>query len=247
MNHELKIRAKRLRLAISELLGLEIKMSQSLELVAREENYPNWDAASACAGRTSRATIELDVTGDRNTPLSLDRLFPGYGREIEHLRQITDPKSSGGALVVVGGMLGTGKTSTLHLLLNHLAEQHLGVTTLLVGLQEYPLPSTWHSRTLFGDRQSLPTLEVGTPLLARNWTEEFVVLFEVRSEAEASQAVMLAQAGYKVFTTIHCHPGRTLDAWHQFLRGVSQRLMEQLIADGRALFISKHIRSEAVA
>ncbi|HGO6836611.1 TPA: glyoxalase superfamily protein, partial [Pseudomonas aeruginosa] len=48
MNHELKIRAKRLRLAISELLGLEIKMSQSLELVAREENYPNWDAASAC-------------------------------------------------------------------------------------------------------------------------------------------------------------------------------------------------------
>ncbi|EPH9905180.1 glyoxalase superfamily protein, partial [Pseudomonas aeruginosa] len=56
MNHELKIRAKRLRLAISELLGLEIKMSQSLELVAREENYPNWDAASACAGRTSRAT-----------------------------------------------------------------------------------------------------------------------------------------------------------------------------------------------
>ncbi len=58
---------------------------------------------------------------------------------------------------------------------------------------------------------------------------------------------MLAQAGYKVFTTIHCHPGHTLDAWHQFLRGVSQRLMEQLIADGRALFISKHIRSEAVA
>ncbi len=39
MNHELKIRAKRLRLAISELLGLEIKMSQSLELVGDDREF----------------------------------------------------------------------------------------------------------------------------------------------------------------------------------------------------------------
>ncbi|EOI1411445.1 glyoxalase superfamily protein [Pseudomonas aeruginosa] len=54
MNHELKIRAKRLRRAVSVVLGQDIKTSQSLELVAREENYPNWDAACACAGESWR-------------------------------------------------------------------------------------------------------------------------------------------------------------------------------------------------
>lgn len=37
MNHELKIRAKRLRRAVSVVLGQDIKTSQSLELVARRK------------------------------------------------------------------------------------------------------------------------------------------------------------------------------------------------------------------
>lgn len=46
MTNELKNRAKRLRVAIKKTLGVHITLAQSLELVAKEENYPNWDAAT---------------------------------------------------------------------------------------------------------------------------------------------------------------------------------------------------------
>jgi hypothetical protein len=49
---ELKARAKRLRVAINDMIGKSVTSSQSLELVAKEENYPNWDAASASYGNT---------------------------------------------------------------------------------------------------------------------------------------------------------------------------------------------------
>ena len=47
MTNDLKNRAKRLRVAIKDTLDVSITMAQSLELVAIEENYPNWDAATA--------------------------------------------------------------------------------------------------------------------------------------------------------------------------------------------------------
>ncbi|AYG47907.1 hypothetical protein DV532_26860 (plasmid) [Pseudomonas sp. Leaf58] len=43
----LKSRAKRLRHAIEKMLGIPVSHSQALELVAKEENYPHWDAACA--------------------------------------------------------------------------------------------------------------------------------------------------------------------------------------------------------
>ncbi len=43
----LKPRAKRLRAAIQAMLGVSINHAQALELIAQEENYPNWDAACA--------------------------------------------------------------------------------------------------------------------------------------------------------------------------------------------------------
>ena len=47
MTNELKTRAKRLRTAIKDTLDVSISVAHSLELVAKEENYPNWDAATA--------------------------------------------------------------------------------------------------------------------------------------------------------------------------------------------------------
>lgn len=44
----LKIRAKRLRAGLKDLCDVHLTASQALELVAKEEGYPNWDAASAC-------------------------------------------------------------------------------------------------------------------------------------------------------------------------------------------------------
>lgn len=48
----LKARAKRLRTAITAMFKVPVSVAQSLELVAQEENFPTWDAASASSGRT---------------------------------------------------------------------------------------------------------------------------------------------------------------------------------------------------
>lgn len=55
INTDLKTRAKRLRVAVKNVLGAEITNSQALELVAQEENFPTWDAASACYENRIRA------------------------------------------------------------------------------------------------------------------------------------------------------------------------------------------------
>lgn len=247
MNHELKIRAKRLHRAVSVVLGQDIKTSQSLELVAREENYPNWDAACACAGESARSAVDMIITDTRESHWSIEGLVKEHSQVLDLLQQITDPGSPKGALVVVGGVIGVGKSTTLHRLLAYLAGHYQGVRLLFAGIQEYPLPSGWHVRRLHDDRTSFRAGGLGTPLLVENLTEEFVVLFDVRNDAEAEQAVMLAQAGYKVFATIHCQPGCTSDTWWKCLRGVHQRLMAQLIADGRAVFISKDIGCASAA
>lgn len=48
-NEALKGEARRLRSAITDMFGVRVSVAQSLELVAKAKNYPNWDAASACA------------------------------------------------------------------------------------------------------------------------------------------------------------------------------------------------------
>ncbi|HFH4587054.1 TPA: glyoxalase superfamily protein [Pseudomonas aeruginosa] len=102
MNHELKIRAKRLRRAVSVVLGQDIKTSQSLELVAREENYPNWDAACACAGESARSAVDMIITDTRESHWSIEGLVKEHSQVLDLLQQITDPGSPKGALVVVG-------------------------------------------------------------------------------------------------------------------------------------------------
>ncbi len=46
---ELKAEAKRLRSAVADMFNVNVSVSQSLELIAKTKNFPNWDALSACA------------------------------------------------------------------------------------------------------------------------------------------------------------------------------------------------------
>jgi len=57
MNTELnnyKERVKRLRKAVSSVLNVECSQSQAYELIAKEENYPNWDALSGSINKNSK-------------------------------------------------------------------------------------------------------------------------------------------------------------------------------------------------
>ncbi|MFK4132411.1 glyoxalase superfamily protein [Pseudomonas luteola] len=66
MSTILKQRAKRLRNALGDLFDIRVSLSQSLELIAHEEGYSNWDAASACYDRSPvTSTLPSNQASDR--------------------------------------------------------------------------------------------------------------------------------------------------------------------------------------
>lgn len=51
--NELKQRAKRLKTAIFSVLNMDCTQSQAYEIMAKEENFPNWDALSGSLEKTN--------------------------------------------------------------------------------------------------------------------------------------------------------------------------------------------------
>ena len=57
--NEYKARASRLRAAIQNTLGVDCTSSQALELIAKQENFQNWDALSGTASKTNAALVDV--------------------------------------------------------------------------------------------------------------------------------------------------------------------------------------------
>jgi nucleoside-triphosphatase THEP1 len=91
MKSDIKIRAKRLATAITDMFGVKVSHSNALELVAKEENYPNWDAASANFDKT----------------LSKSPNLPSKYKLLEKLHTRGIPDQMG---FFIAGKPGTGKT-----------------------------------------------------------------------------------------------------------------------------------------
>lgn len=94
--NELKVRAKRLRSAIKSVLDVKVSIAQSLELVAKEENYPTWDAACACRSQLNE--------GRKHQFLDSDSV------------KIESP------YIVIGGRSGSGKSTLARKLANRMAK-----------------------------------------------------------------------------------------------------------------------------
>lgn len=65
---EYKERVKRLRKAVSTVLGVPCSQSQAYELLAKEENYPHWDALS---GVLKQQSSSLEKTPSQNSPRNI--------------------------------------------------------------------------------------------------------------------------------------------------------------------------------
>lgn len=100
----LKVRAKRLRAAIKSVLRANVSHAQSLELVAQEENYPTWDAACACI-----KIIKPEGNDFRWDFVSADQV------KIEN------------SCILIGGKVGTGKSTLAHNIANRIAEKYGGL------------------------------------------------------------------------------------------------------------------------
>lgn len=218
----LKSRAKRLRTALTDMLKVPVTHSQSLELVAKEENFPNWDAACASYGRTKQppsaapATAHIQVSIQRNQTPSIATIFGTNESIIAELNRLMDLSDTRGALVLISGTAGQGKTTTARVVMGELALERNGTRERLSQIEVSP--------------------EEDFPLGHR-----LKLMDEIRDDRIAFEAVALALAGVKVVAVIHARDG--LERIRVLLRryGAGENLLDQLIADGQALSVFQEL------
>jgi len=234
----LKARAKRLRPAITAMFGVPVGHSQSLELVAQEENYPNWDAACAsyAPGASARRThpkepFQLSINASRGANISFAGLLGADPQLLNALNQVLGSPHAGG-LVLIGSTTAKGKSTTARVLVEHmLSTLTPGAQVVLVGAIDIPYPDGTVSRRVD---------EFDSCLGEGPVNEKIIVIDEIRTQRMAFEAVALAQAGLKVIATIHAGPStqqRLSVLLDQF--GVGEAMLGSLDAAGQVIAIQQ--------
>ncbi|MEG0870410.1 MAG: ATPase, T2SS/T4P/T4SS family [Hafnia sp.] len=229
----LTARAKRLRTAITKMCQVKITHSQALELVAMEENYPNWDAACASYGKSNSLQASLPPTHNLQIRLSLGEtpnlngLLKDHAGTLQILRNMLNVSNKAGALLLVAGLTGSGKTNTTRLVIEDLIRTHGEKEPIRIahfGHEEFMYPKSADARYL-SDNASL--LDEGLK------NTHVVVVDEIRSERQAFEAVTLAESGIKVIAIIHATSAseRFRFLLERFRAGAKQ--LDALLADGR--------------
>ncbi|WP_410951016.1 ATPase, T2SS/T4P/T4SS family [Pseudomonas sp. S1(2024)] len=195
----LKSRAKRLRHAIEKMLGIPVSHSQALELVAKEENYPHWDAACAAHPKALPKERYTPLVRELRTQIrpdwvgQYDEVFannPQLGKEIQDF--LRTPK---GGLVILAGSTGCGMTTTLSQMADEaLIQGHDSVDFYQFGKQEreYPAAIKWVNAS--GGQSIMDS--------ARS-RSDIVFVDDLRCGRVAYEALQLAQIGFKVVVGLH--------------------------------------------
>ncbi|MHD0644141.1 glyoxalase superfamily protein [Pseudomonas aeruginosa] len=195
----LKARAKRLGVAIQKTLGHKASHSQLLELVAQEENYPNWDAAcKSFADTTLQSEVDMEVES------KYDRWRTPYMKLVQAL--IERFKGAGrvpGSFRLYVGTVGSGKTTRLH---NDLLSYANGRRVFFIGYQEMPFDP--------GIRlvESLRDID----------SETLIVIDEANWKEELALAGLLSRTGLDIVSTAQF---KSLDEAQQALHEDSQQRM----------------------
>lgn len=181
---EYKARATRLRAAIKLMFGIDCTSSEAYELVAKEENFPNWDAASAClmartsmpALKESNKSIFVSIKYNRfnnEKNHDLDSLFTSESESLKQIREKFYVNNNRGELFLCSGMVGSGKSETIKKFMNEMSRR---------------FDTNGLKSSLNGDAT---TAHIG----------------EIRDVDSATQAISLVLEGTKVFASIHASHG----------------------------------------
>lgn len=211
----LKIRAKNLRNAVKSMLHVSVTHAQALELVAKEENYPTWDAACA----SFRASNTSEVNSDF-----------GHTESDTRICQMLDPSSNLGALIIVWGATGQGKTTTSQAIVNDLLAQPGAVNPMAIlhaGFQEFTYPETVVARYIPQGASIIGSGEI---------TESLVVVDELGDSYATFEVIAMVLTGAKVIVTLHS-TNSPLDRVRSLLKGQSlgELFLERLLENGQIL------------
>lgn len=213
----LKTRAKKLRNAVEGMFHVSVTHSQALELVAKEENFPTWDAACA----SFKASSAPDA-------------YPRYAHEPSDfgIRLMLAPSSSLGALIVVWGVTGQGKTSTARAIVDDLLAQPNADKPMAIvhaGVKEFSYPEMVAARYVS---------ETESILSSGQLTEALVVVDDLRDPHTTFEVIAMVLAGAKVIVTLHAKsPVNRIRALLK-AQGMGEQLLERLLANGQVLAIT---------
>lgn len=265
-NDPLKVRASRLRSAIKEVLGQKISMSQSLELVAKEENYDNWDQASALYSQrilpanSVMHPVYSSLRLLRKKPpqkyeASVQGIFNKDEETLHTIRKLFNYQAEHGALIIIAGGAYSGKTSTLHAIVNYSCRTNWAFENTIdifhVGIIEEKYPKNVNLTR--EDELSIDQAQQGLP-------HKYIVIEEVRNEhfhcntESLYAALLLVKKGHKVIFT-HQSKGciETIASLSKSLAKIpheknqtADSLLEELLAAGHVHVVHQYLADECV-
>jgi hypothetical protein len=265
-NDPLKVRASRLRSAIKEVLGQKISISQSLELVAKEEDYDNWDQASALYSQRilpansamypvySSLRLLRKKTPDKHER-SVQGIFNKNKETLHTVQKLFNFQATHGALIIIAGSTYSGKTSTLHAIIKDSCRMNWAHENIIdiyhVGIVEEKYPK--NVRLSCEDELSITQAQQGLP-------HKYIVIEEVRNEhfqcniESLYAALLLVKKGHKVIFT-HQSKGcsesiaslsKSLAKIPHEKNETADSLLEELLAAGHVHVIHQQISDERV-
>lgn len=177
-----------------------------------------YEAAMRClAGRERMPLHDAFPFGEERFRLCMAETIDGpyiFLRRINHvvpdIREIglpheicgklLDPARRG--LIIVGGSMGSGKTTTAAAICRGQAEQGRNCITL-EDPPEYDLQGRWNQGYCYQMRITPETLAQGVATVKRQGAPELIHIGEIRDAETARQGLIEANIGHYVLTTIH--------------------------------------------
>ncbi|HTH95414.1 MAG TPA: ATPase, T2SS/T4P/T4SS family [Rhodocyclaceae bacterium] len=122
------------------------------------------------------------------------------GLSTTQLDQIHQMISRPEGIILVTGPTGSGKTTTLYSVLNHLNSEHVNIMTLEDPV-EYPLATV--RQTSVGEASKLDFAEGIRSLLRQD--PDIILVGEIRDADTAAMAFRAAMTGHQVYATLHAN------------------------------------------
>jgi hypothetical protein len=182
-----KARAKRLRSAVQSMFNVDVSVSQSYELLAKEENFPNWDAACK------------SLSAKRNGPIQPVSPAPGISPSITDKLSIAQKLSAFKGTVIFTGTSLADNANAMRDVVNNRVRKS-GEHVLHVGLIEPDYPEG----TPVVHLSSMADLKIDRAFSKH--PQSVFVIDEVRNTHDLDLLINLGDMGFSIYSTMLYSP-----------------------------------------